>query len=190
MAAESSLVERPIILDRDSLLLDGRNRLAACQLAGVEPRFETLDGQDPVAYILSSNIQRRHLSKGQAAMAVARLFETNNLTQQAAAAMTGTSRARIAYAVVVLEYAPEFSEAVLSGAMPLNDAYEQARARKGAASSMEAQMATAAPLKGHGSASSARGPVLPGRFESVPAGRPHPQEERKRSCRTSDSRPQ
>lgn len=27
----------PIVLDPDGVLLDGRNRLAACELAGVEP---------------------------------------------------------------------------------------------------------------------------------------------------------
>jgi len=190
MAAESSLVERPIILDRDSLLLDGRNRLAACQLAGVEPRFETLDGQDPVAYILSSNIQRRQMTKGQTAMAVARVRDFQFLKITDAAEQARVSVGRVGQAVTVLTHAPDLADAVLSGATPLDTAYEQARARKGVACSMEAQIATAAPLKGHGSASSARGPVLPGRFESVPAGRPHPQEERKRSCRTSDSRPQ
>ena len=172
MAAESSLVERPIILDRDSLLLDGRNRLAACQLAGVEPRFETLDGQDPVAYILSSNIARRHLSKGQQAMAVAEVRLLSKQSVREAARLIGASAARVAQADVVLGYAPEFSEAVLSGAMPLNDAYEQARARKGAASSMEAQMAGLLIERPRGT-SSLRGPVLPGRFESAPAGRPH-----------------
>ena len=172
MAAESSLVERPIILDRDSLLLDGRNRLAACQLAGVEPRFETLDGQDPVAYILSSNIARRHLTKGQAAMVTVRVRVLSQNTMRALAKDAGVSGARIAYAAVVEEFAPEFSEAVLSGAMPLNDAYEQARARKGAASSIEAQMAGLLIERPRGT-SSLRGPVLPGRFESAPAGRPH-----------------
>jgi hypothetical protein len=55
------------------VLIDGRNRFAACNLAGVEPDFETLpDGIDPVAYILSSNINRRHMNKGQQAMAIAR----------------------------------------------------------------------------------------------------------------------
>ena len=46
-----------------------RNRLKACKLAGVEPRFEDLNGQDPAAFIVSANIERRHMTKGQRAMA-------------------------------------------------------------------------------------------------------------------------
>ena len=46
----------------------------------VEPTAERLDGQDPVAYILSSNIQRRHLSKGQAAMATVRARDFSKIT--------------------------------------------------------------------------------------------------------------
>ncbi|MBU2321759.1 MAG: hypothetical protein KJ884_02245 [Gammaproteobacteria bacterium] len=47
------------------LLLDGRNRLAACALAGVEPRFIEYAGDSPVAFILGANLARRHLDMGQ-----------------------------------------------------------------------------------------------------------------------------
>ena len=60
----------PITLSPDGVLLDGRNRLAACDLAGVEPKFETYDG-DPVAFIVGKNANRRQLSAGQRAMAIA-----------------------------------------------------------------------------------------------------------------------
>jgi hypothetical protein len=59
-------------LDQDGRVLDGRNRLAACELASVEPAFETYDGTDPDTNGLSVNIARRHLSKGQQAMVAAR----------------------------------------------------------------------------------------------------------------------
>jgi hypothetical protein len=39
--------------------------------AGVIPKFETLNGTDPVAFILAQNVKRRHLNKGQQAMALA-----------------------------------------------------------------------------------------------------------------------
>src|SRR5688572_13286990 len=43
----------PIVRDTNGRLIDGRNRLKACALAGVEPRFTTSD-VDPVAYILGA----------------------------------------------------------------------------------------------------------------------------------------
>jgi ParB-like chromosome segregation protein Spo0J len=62
----------PIILDREGkTLIDGRNRLKACEIAGVEPRFERLNGEDPKAFIVSANLARRDLSKGQKAIALA-----------------------------------------------------------------------------------------------------------------------
>ena len=52
----------------DDAILDGRNRYAACELAGVEPCFRTLDAiESPTRYVLSKNLYRRHLSTGQKA---------------------------------------------------------------------------------------------------------------------------
>ena len=50
------------------MLLDGRNRLAACRLAVVEPTTKMFDGDDPVQFVVSENIHRRHLTTGQRAM--------------------------------------------------------------------------------------------------------------------------
>jgi site-specific DNA-methyltransferase (adenine-specific) len=46
-------------------LIDGRNRLEACRLVGVEPRFVEYTGDSPVAFIIGINLARRHLDKGQ-----------------------------------------------------------------------------------------------------------------------------
>jgi hypothetical protein len=48
--------------DKAGLVLDGRNRLEACHKAGVEPRFVEVVVDDPVAFVISRNIRRRHLS--------------------------------------------------------------------------------------------------------------------------------
>ncbi len=62
----------PIILWRGQLL-DGRNRWMACDRAGVEPKVERRDDiTDPVAFVLSVNLHRRHLDESQRAMAAAR----------------------------------------------------------------------------------------------------------------------
>jgi hypothetical protein len=54
-------LREPIVLF-DGMVLDGRNRLKACDLAGVEPRFEEYTGSDPFSYVVSCNLHRRHLS--------------------------------------------------------------------------------------------------------------------------------
>jgi hypothetical protein len=61
----------PIVLDEEGMLIDGRNRLRACELAGVDPRFERLSGHDPVAFIFGQNVKRRHIGNCQSAMAAA-----------------------------------------------------------------------------------------------------------------------
>jgi ParB-like chromosome segregation protein Spo0J len=58
----------------ENMILDGRNRWRACQAAGVEPNIEYLNGgRDPVAYVVSENINRRHLMSSQRAMIAAEL---------------------------------------------------------------------------------------------------------------------
>jgi hypothetical protein len=53
--------------------VDGRNREAACLLAGVEPRYREWSGEGSVvAWVLSVNLRRRHLTDQQRAMVAAR----------------------------------------------------------------------------------------------------------------------
>jgi len=61
-------LRNPVVLLGEKIL-DGRNRYAACKLAGVKPRFETWDGQgSPVEWVISQNLVRRHLSTSQRAV--------------------------------------------------------------------------------------------------------------------------
>jgi hypothetical protein len=53
-----------IVLYEDKVL-DGRNRMLACQVAGVEPHYRQFDPAtegDPAAFVESANSHRRHLS--------------------------------------------------------------------------------------------------------------------------------
>lgn len=58
-------LREPIVLYQ-GVVLDGRNRLRACELAGVPPRFVEWDGVgSPLAFIVSRNLRRRHLNESQ-----------------------------------------------------------------------------------------------------------------------------
>jgi ParB-like chromosome segregation protein Spo0J len=114
---------QPIVLDSAGCVLDGRNRLAACRMAGVEPQFITYEGDDPDGYALAVNIARRHLSKGQKALVMARA-EYKNYTE------AKISKQYVSWARTVDLHAPDLAARVLEGTMPLSDAYEEARERK------------------------------------------------------------
>lgn len=61
----------PIILDQTGLGIDGRNRLAACKIAGIPPIIEkrTFESEiDRISFIGSVNGPRRHLTSSQRAM--------------------------------------------------------------------------------------------------------------------------
>jgi 16S rRNA G966 N2-methylase RsmD len=59
---------QPVYVMPDGSLLDGRNRVRACQRIGVVPTTKTYDGGDPIGFVLSLNLKRRHLTTGQKAM--------------------------------------------------------------------------------------------------------------------------
>jgi hypothetical protein len=143
--AENGLVH-PIVIDREGTLIDGRNRLEACRRARVEAEWTVFDGTDPVAFILSNNVTRRHLNKGQQAMAVVRAklfqFETISWGDFAAlATLLDINKARISQAATIVQFAPDVADGVLAGSTPLSDAYRTATDRKKAAESTQEQMA-------------------------------------------------
>jgi hypothetical protein len=68
----NGLIE-PITRMPDGSILDGRCRELACRRAGVEPRYETYTGDDPVRFVIAKNERRRHLSHAQRALIAATL---------------------------------------------------------------------------------------------------------------------
>jgi hypothetical protein len=73
---KSNGLRNPIVLYHDAVL-DGRNRLRACEIAGVTPSFRKwipVPGTSPITYVVSLNVHRRHLDASQRAMIAADLI--------------------------------------------------------------------------------------------------------------------
>jgi len=136
-------LRHPIVLDKDGQILDGRNRYAACQIAGVEPTFETYDGDDPVSYILSANNERRHLSLPQRAAATALTLAQagrrkdgrwmrGSVPEQPDSGRSSSSGwvKAISEAGLVLDHCPELLPKVAAGSEALDSAVNKAQGIK------------------------------------------------------------
>ncbi|MEU1090761.1 ParB N-terminal domain-containing protein [Streptomyces sp. NPDC005892] len=133
-------LHEPIVRDADGVLLDGRNRLAACELAGVEPRFITYSGTTgPEHLILGSNLRRRHISKGQRAMITEMSRSLSERSLRDHAQLHNISLTRLANAAMVLKHAPELAEQVRTGELGLDSAYRTVHERKAHAAAVQAR---------------------------------------------------
>ena len=126
---------REPITTYEGKVLDGRNRLRACIQAGVTPRFEEYEGDDPVGFVTSKNLHRRHLTNGQRAMIGAELAglrqgrpatksgQLTGLRQQEAANLLKTSTRAIRRADDIRKHGvPELQDAVARGMIKVSAA--------------------------------------------------------------------
>lgn len=135
-------VHEPVIL-LEGMILDGRNRYRAAAVNSVA--FETIEyrGNDPLGYVVSLNLRRRHLDESQRAMVMARIatlpkgvrsdtaIAASVLTQEQASRLLNVSvdsgqRAR----KVIDEGAPELVAAVERGEVSVSAAAEVASLTK------------------------------------------------------------
>lgn len=118
----------PIVIYRNQIL-DGRNRYRACEIAGVEPKTVTYKGKDPIQFVVTKNLYRRHLGTGQRAIIASKIA---NLRQgehggpsavplRTAAKLMNVSTASVTKARTVAAN-PIFEEAVMLGQATLNTA--------------------------------------------------------------------
>jgi hypothetical protein len=134
----------PCVMNSDGLGIDGRNRVAACRIAGVEPQWTVNDG-NPYSVINSANVHTRTLTTGQRAMAVALELVEKGLRQDngrwkrgaVAAASEDISDARnnnwgqsVSQAGIILDHLGDAVNDVLAGKLPLETAYQRADAER------------------------------------------------------------
>jgi ParB/RepB/Spo0J family partition protein len=122
----------PIMVHRQQIL-DGRNRYRACLKAGVAPRFEEFESDDPAVqarWVAAKNLSRRHLSESQRAMIAAELTAHHGVTVSAAAQQLNVSEKSIKRARFVATKAIDnVVQLVRSGEMSVHKAYEQTQQR-------------------------------------------------------------
>lgn len=119
----------------DDQILDGRNRHRACEIAGVLPNFTRFVGKDPLAFVISHNLHRRHLDESQRAVIAKKLTNMKSgrpssesppkggVSTADAAEMLNTSVRSVQRAARVLENgSAELQKAVEDGDIPLTPA--------------------------------------------------------------------
>lgn len=88
----------PILL-LEGMVLDGRNRQWACLHAGVKPVYAQFTRSDPLNFVLSKNLHRRHLTESQRALVAASIVDwergVNQSTGGAANLPTRTAAAKL-----------------------------------------------------------------------------------------------
>ena len=128
----------PEITFHDGMIIDGWHRAKAAIELGMESAIKEVGmaGDNPVAFVISCNSHRRHLTPGQRSMIAAELSRAstvgqpkkncdknhNTLTQGQAADLMGTPREKVSQARKISDKAPEVAAAVRQGAINLSTA--------------------------------------------------------------------
>jgi hypothetical protein len=130
----------PVYLFED-MVLDGRHRHIACTRLGIEPKYEEYTGDDPLGFVKSLNVHRRHLDASQRALVAAKLENVERggrgghlkisgdilkITREEAAAAMDVSTASVARARKVLEVGtPEQVATIEIGTLKVGTAYNK-----------------------------------------------------------------
>lgn len=82
------------VITLDGMILDGRNRYKACEINGITPRCEEYTGDDPLGFVVSHNLHRRHMNESQRGMVGAKLAQlTVGSNQHSAIALPSQKQA-------------------------------------------------------------------------------------------------
>lgn len=127
----------------DGQILDGRNRWLACAQIGVDAPTREYEGDDPLGFVVSLNLHRRHLDESQRAMVAARIADLPHgvrsdqsgqlagVTQETAAELLNVGERSVRRAREVLDHgAPELAAAVSQGKVSVSAAADVAELPK------------------------------------------------------------
>ena len=130
----------PIVVDTAGLILDGRNRLEACNRSGVETVTTVYEGGDVAEFVIGCNVTRRNMTTGARAMATALVLQADGRRKKndkgegywARGSISGLNidsninhswQDRLKECGVVLDFKPDLAPAVVAGDIALNDAF-------------------------------------------------------------------
>lgn len=140
-------LQNPIVLYQKQIL-DGRHRYKACKELDITPSFVEYKGIDPLSYVISLNVKRRHITSSQkAAIAVdllpylekeakkrqgARTDITQNVagsvsgeSREQAARLIGTNRQYVSDAKRIKKHSQELFEQIRIGKISIVEAVER-----------------------------------------------------------------
>ena len=135
-------LREPIVFWKN-MLVDGRNRLKACEELGIEAdESELMDETDPVAWVISHNLHRRHLTESQRSMVAGKLAKLQHgdnqhtkedgqicLSSKEASKMLNVSEGSTKHAKkVISEGAEQVQQAVEQGELPVSVASDFVKA--------------------------------------------------------------
>jgi len=129
------------IITYEGKILDGRNRHQACLLVDVDPVFAEYDGTEPLAFVVSHNLHRRHLSESQRGMVAAKManmksgtrtdlgsIDPRSYSNNQAAELLNISTATVKRSKAVLNTGiPELQDMQMSGEVSAKAACEVAK---------------------------------------------------------------
>lgn len=129
------------------MLVDGRNRLRACEIAGVEPRFETIEfeNDEAVKAYVADKSEHRNLTKAQQAMRLALLYpepdKRGRGNKGKAAETADFSQRRLREARTVLAFSREWALAVRDGSRKLDEVLKEVQEARRNLETVETKMA-------------------------------------------------
>jgi 16S rRNA G966 N2-methylase RsmD len=127
-------------------ILDGRNRYRACMKVGIAPQYREYMGDNPLSFVISLNLKRRHLNESQRAVIAAKLANMNwggdrkseknkvpidtLISLEQAAELLNVGRATVARVKAVEREAPELVEKIERGEMTTHEAEKKVKQKQ------------------------------------------------------------